>query len=148
MEYEEAAAPNDSEEQSDELVIRVSGAALPDGEQERETILQDLGRQVGRILSENHGIHADSVSGDVGPQYTQIGDDCPVCGHSRVELRDYTYTGNGATASAFCPECEWRGTAVYRLIDYEGHWPGDDWRSADWRSAVASNRKTAHYHGY
>ena len=137
------ADANGTEEQADELVIRVSGAALPDGEQERETILQDLGRQVGRILSENHGIHADSVSGDVGPQYTQIGDDCPVCGHSRVELRDYTYTGNGATASAFCPECEWRGTAIYRLIDYEAHRPDDDWRSA-----VESDRKTAHYHGY
>ena len=142
------ADANGTEEQADELVIRVSGAALPDGEQERETILQDLGRQVGRILSENHGIHADSVSGDVGPQYTQIADDCPVCEYSRVELRDYTYTDSGAAASAFCPECEWRGTAVYRLIDYEDHRPGDDWRSADWRSAVESDRKTAHYHEY
>jgi hypothetical protein len=137
------ADANGTEEQADELVIRVSGAALPDGEQERDTILQDLGRQVGRILSENHGIHADSVSGDVGPQYTQIGDDCPVCGHSGVELRDYTYTGNGATASAFCPECDWAGTAIYRLIDYEAHRPDDDWRSA-----VESDRKTAHYHEY
>jgi hypothetical protein len=137
------ADANGTEEQADELVIRVSGAALPDGEQERETILQDLGRQVGRILSENHGIHADSVSGDVGPQYTQIGDDCPVCGHSGVELRDYTYTSNGATASAFCPECDWAGTAIYRLIDYEAHRPDDDWRSA-----VESDRKTAHYHEY
>jgi hypothetical protein len=137
------ADANGTEGQADELVIRVSGAALPDGEQERDTILQDLGRQVGRILSENHGIHADTVSGDVGPQYTQIGDDCPICGHSRVELRDYTYTGNGATASAFCPECDWAGTAIYRLIDYEAHRPDDDWRSA-----VESDRKTAHYHEY
>jgi hypothetical protein len=142
------AGANGTEEQADELVIRVSGAALPDGEQERETILQDLGRQVGRILSENHGIHADSVSGDVGPQYTQIGDDCPVCEHSGVELRDYTYTDSGAAASAFCPECEWRGTAVYRLIDYEDRRPGNGRRSENWRSAVASDRKTAHYHGY
>jgi hypothetical protein len=137
------ADANGTEGQADELVIRVSGAALPDGEQERETILQDLGRQVGRILSENHGIHADTVSGDVGPQHNQIGDDCPICGHSRVELRDYTYTGNGATASAFCPECDWAGTAIYRLINYEAHRPDDDWRSA-----VESDRETAHYHEY
>ena len=134
---------DDSGEWDTELTIRVSGATFPDDEQDRETILQDLGRQVGRILEENHGIHADHVGGNIGPEYTQIGDDCPVCGHSRVELRDFTFTDNGATASAFCPECHWSGTAIYRLIDYESRRNDDDWRSA-----VVSGKSSAHRFSY
>lgn len=134
---------HDDEGRTDELTIHVSGADLPTGEDERTAILDELGEAVGNILTENHGITADSVTGDVGPEYTQIGDGCPICGFSAVVLRDYTYTDNGSTASAYCPECEWRGSAIYRLIDYETHRPDDEWRSA-----VASGRKSAHYHTY
>ena len=131
------------DERTDELTICVSGVDFPAGEDERAAVLDDLGEAVGNILTENHGLHADRVSGSVGPHYTQIDDGCPVCGHSAVEFRDWTYSGNGGYASAFCPECHWSGSAVYRLIDYEAHRP-----DSDWTSAVESGEKTAHYYDY
>ena len=134
---------HDDDERTDELTIRVSGVDLPADEDERAAVLDDLGETVGNTLTENHGLHADRVSGSVGPHYMQIDDGCPVCGHSAVEFRDWTYSGNGGHASAFCPECHWSGSAIYRLIDYEARRP-----DSDWGSAVKNGEKTAHYHDY
>jgi hypothetical protein len=134
---------HDDGERIDELTICLGGVDLPAGEDECAALLDDLGEAVGSILTENYGIHADRVSGSVGPHYTQIDDGCPVCGYTAVEFRDWTYSGNGGNASAFCPECEWAGSAVYRLIDYEARRP-----DSDWTSAVESGEKTAYYYDY
>ena len=114
-------------EQASELTIRIKGANLPDDPDDRTAMVNDLGELLADTLRENHGIESERVTGGVGPEYTQIGSGCPECG-TELELRDYTYIGNGAIASASCSECHFRGAAIYRLIDIETG--GEDWRSA------------------
>ena len=133
--------PTDKNEaQTDELTIRITGADLPDDPDDRTAIVNDLGELLADALRENHGIESERVTGGVGPEYTQIGSGCPECG-TELALRDYTYTGNGATASASCSACRFRGRAIYRLIDIETD-------GEDWRSAVAAGKATPHRYEY
>jgi hypothetical protein len=103
----------------------------------RQAIHDALAAQVGDALLENYEIDADRVTVSEGHQYTQISDRCPTC-DTTLELAEiHADTANGAHASARCSDddCEWRGTAVYRLIDLES-------RSDDTSESVVSSGKT------
>ena len=89
-------------------------------------------------------IHPRDIAITVGHHYVQIGDDCPRCGGT-LELREYTYCDNGAVAEANCahaPDCEWRGRAIYRMIDLESG------PVTDVESAVANGDMTPSYYSY
>ena len=55
----------------------------------------------------------------IANHHTKINDDCPWCGAS-LELREFSYTNNGAIAEASCekgPDCGFRGEVVYCVTD-------------------------------
>lgn len=124
------------------VTVTIEDCPLPVGETAREEALTDLEDAVSGLL---HGhMEPASITTRTGHHYVQIGDDCPHCGGT-LELRDYTYSENGAVAEANCADisdCGWRGRAVYRLIDLEsGPVVGGE-------SAVANGNVAPSYHSY
>ena len=102
------------------VTITVEDCPLPLSEDDREEALEELEDAVGSLLNER--MESADFTTRSGYQYAQVDSRCPRCG-GRLELRGYTYLDNGACAEANCaniPDCEWNGTAIYRLIDLEG----------------------------
>ena len=111
---------NDSPDtEASRVTISIENYPLPTAEDDRTKALEDLEEAIGGLL---HGqTDTASITTRTGHRYVEIGDDCPRCGGT-LELREYTYCDNGAVAEANCahaPECDWRGRAIYRLIDLE-----------------------------
>ena len=101
------------------ITITIEDCPLPVTETAREEALADLEDAIGSLLYGH--MEPANITTRTGHHYVQIGDDCPYCGGT-LELREYTYCDNGAVAEANCahtPNCEWRGRAVYRMIDLE-----------------------------
>lgn len=135
----------DEENDGDVLTIRVKGAQLPEDGETLERIEDRLGTVVGDILREDYGVQAEGVTTRIGHEYTQISDNCPWCGEM-VELFELEAdTENGAYATAECTDddCEFYGTAVYRLIDFERFNPEDGFEAA-----VNEGICTPSYYGY
>lgn len=122
--------PDEPMEQSDSqirLVVTIARSALSGN-------LDALSRE---LTAENTSISA-------GHQYTEIDDRCPDC-ETKLEItRVQPDTENGAHASTRCPadDCEWTGTAIYRLIDlaHSGENAPD--------STVANGETVPEYHPY
>ena len=124
------------------VMITLTDYPVPVAEDDRETGLEALEDAISQLLDVN--IVPADITARVGHYYVQIGDDCPRCGGT-LELREYTYCDNGAVAEANCahaPDCEWRGRAIYRLIDLESG------PVADVESAVANGDMTPSYYPY
>ena len=124
------------------VTITVEDCPLPLSEDDREEALEELEDAVGSLLDERIG-PADLTTRS-GYQYAQVDNRCPRCG-GRLELRGFNYLENGACAEANCanvPDCKWTGTAIYRLIDFEGG-PG-----AAAESAVITGEITPLYYPY
>jgi hypothetical protein len=101
------------------VTITIEDCPLPVAEDSREEALADLEDAIGGLLHSH--MEPTSITTRTGHYYVEIGDDCPRCGGT-LDLRDYTYSENGAVAEANCAtisDCGWRGRAVYRLIDLE-----------------------------
>ena len=131
-----------TETEASRVTISIENYPLPVGEDDRTKALEDLEETIGGLL---HG-HADhaSITTRAGHHYVEIGDNCPRCGGT-LELREYTYCDNGAVAEANCahaPDCDWRGRAIYRLIDLESG------PITDANSAVANGDMTPSYYPY
>jgi hypothetical protein len=123
------------------VTITIEDCPLPLAEDDREEALEDLEDAIGGLL---HGhMEPTSITTMTGYQYAAIEDNCPLCGLD-LELREYTYTHNGASAEANCPDpdCGWRGTAIYQLADLEGG------RGSIFESAVLTGDATPSYHPY
>ena len=102
------------------VTITVEDCPLPLSEDARKEALEELEDEIGHLLHER--VEPASITTTTGYRYAQIDDSCPRCG-DRLQLRSYTYSENGAYAEANCADasdCDWRGTAIYRLIDLEG----------------------------
>jgi hypothetical protein len=99
----------------DHISLLIDQLDLPDDDQQRGALLDDLETAVEAVLAD-HGLDADYLRTFDGHTYASIQDLCPQCG-DRLKLIEprLEYT-NGASARATC-ECGWRGDAVYRLID-------------------------------
>ena len=126
----------------DRVTITLHDYPVPDAEDEREIALEALKDAINDHLDGN--TKSADITTRVGHHYVQINDNCPRCG-GRLELREYTYYDNGAVAEANCanaPDCEWRGHAVYRLIDLESG------PAVDAESAVANGDMTPSYYPY
>jgi hypothetical protein len=124
------------------VTITLTDYPIPVAEDDREIGLEALEDAISQLLGVN--VASADITTRVGHHYVQIGDDCPRCGGT-LELREYTYCDNGAVAEANCaraPECEWRGRAIYRMIDLESG------PAADVESAVANGDITPSYHPY
>lgn len=96
------------------------------------------------LVALSRDFSADNISISTGHQYTGIDDRCPAC-ETKLELtRVQPDTENGAHAPARCPDddCEWVGTAVYRLIDLESE------TGESHESAVSSGDITPNYRSY
>lgn len=101
------------------VTVTLKDCTLPTDEDKRKVALEALRREVGGVLSVGVKYDPNTVATHVGHHYTEIDDDCPWCG-SALELRDFSYTNNGAIAEANCehePDCGFRGQVVYRLTD-------------------------------
>jgi hypothetical protein len=123
------------------VTITIEDCTLPLAEDDREEALEDLEDAIGDLL---HGyMEPGSITTATSYRYAAIEDNCPLCSLD-LELRDYTYTHNGASAEANCPDpdCGWRGTAIYRLTDLEGG------RGSTFESAVLTGDATPSYHPY
>lgn len=136
---------NDSIDDTDAIekraTITIENCPLPLAEDDREEVLEDLEDAIGGLL---HGyMEPASITTTTGYRYAEIEDGCPFCG-SELELREYTYTHNGASAEANCsdPDCGWRGNAIYRLTDLEGG------RGSAFESAVLTGDATPSYYPY
>lgn len=105
------------------VTITIEAVPFPAGEAARALLLDTLAsRAEAWLTATGSPVEQDRVSVSTGYRYGQISDRCPLC-DERIELLDLQAdTENGAHASAACSgnECEWTGTAVYRLIDLEG----------------------------
>jgi hypothetical protein len=124
------------------VTITLTDYPVPVAEDDRETGLEALEDAISQLLDVN--IAPADITARVGHHYVQIGDDCPRCGGT-LELREYTYCDNGAVAEANCahaPDCEWRGRAIYRMIDLESG------PVTDVESAVANGDMTPSYYSY
>ena len=124
------------------VTITLTDYPVPVAEDEREIGMEALEDAISKLLDVN--IAPADITARVGHHYVQIGDDCPRCGDT-LELREYTYRDNGAVAEANCahaPDCEWRGRAIYRMIDLESG------PVADVESAVANGDMTPSYYSY
>jgi hypothetical protein len=122
------------------VTITLHNYPMPVAEDERARGLEMLEDAINDLL----GVNPAAITTRVGHHYVQIGDDCPRCGGT-LELREYTYCDNGAVAEANCahaPDCEWRGRAIYRLIDLESG------PVADVESAVTNGDMTPSYLPY
>ncbi len=99
----------------DHVSLLIQQPDLPDDEQQRDALLDDVETAVEAVLAD-HGRDADHLRTVDGHTYASIETDCPLCG-DRLKLIEprLEYT-NGASAKATC-ECGWRGDAVYRLVD-------------------------------
>ncbi|UOO96597.1 hypothetical protein MUK72_15485 (plasmid) [Halococcus dombrowskii] len=124
------------------VTITLTDYPVPVAEDDRETGLEALEDAISQLLDVN--IAPADITARVGHHYVQIGDDCPRCGGT-LELREYTYCDNGAVAEANCahaPDCEWRGRAIYRMIDLESG------PVTDVESTVANGDMTPSYYSY
>jgi hypothetical protein len=133
---------NEKTTTEERVTITLRNYPIPVTEDEREIGLEALKDAISQLLGVN--VAPADITVRVGHHYVQIGDDCPRCGGT-LELREYTYCDNGAVAEANCahaPECEWRGRAIYRIIDLESG------PAADVESAVANGDITPSYHPY
>jgi len=135
---------NDSTETTTEerVTITLADYPVPVAEDERAIGLEALEDAISQLLDVN--IAPADITAKVGHQYVQIGDNCPRCGGT-LELREYSYCDNGAVAEANCahaPDCEWRGRAIYRMIDLESG------PVTDVESAVANGDMTPSYYSY
>lgn len=123
------------------VTITIEDCPLPLAEDDRGEALEDLEDAIGGFL---HGhMEPASITTTTGYRYAEIEDSCPFCGRD-LELCEYTYTHNGASAEANCPDpdCGWRGNAIYRLTDLEGG------RGSAFESAVLTGDATPSYHPY
>lgn len=124
------------------VTITLHDCPIPIDEDERTEELNALKKTLTETLGGS--IDHTDIATTVGHHYVQIGDDCPCCGSS-LELRDFTYAGNGAVAEANCsnnPSCSWRGRAIYRLVDLGQRSDGSD------STAVADGDATPSYIPY
>ena len=124
------------------VTISIEDYPLPVAEDARARVLEQFEEAVRGLLH----WHADPgrIITRTGHHYVEVGDDCPRCGGT-LALREYTYCDNGAVAEASCahaPECDWRGRAVYRLVDLESE------PVVDGESAVANGDLTPSYYLY
>ena len=134
---------NDTDTIEKRITITIEDCPLPLSEDDREGALEGLEDELGHLLHQQ-GMASASITTTTGYRYAQVPERCPLCG-TRLELRSYTYSDNGAYADASCadaPECGWRGTAVYRLIDLEGG------VGATTESAVLTGDATPEYYPY
>lgn len=95
--------------------IQLRSPGLPDDEQARNKVLDELATAVETVLAE-HGVGEDCLRIFDGHIYSMVSDDCPVCGDQLKLIEPELDSSNGAQANASC-ECGWYGTATYRLID-------------------------------
>lgn len=124
------------------VTITLRDYPIPVAENDRGIGLKVLEDTVSDLLGDS--IDPASVTVTTGHRFTQIDDECPRCGGT-LELRDYTYCNGGAVAEANCinaPDCEWRGQAVYRLVDLAG----GAIRNSE--SAVTTGKVTPTYYPY
>jgi hypothetical protein len=124
------------------VTITLTDYPIPVAEDKRAAELEALEDAINDLRGVN--IEPADITARVGHHYVQIGDNCPRCGGT-LELREYTYCDNGAVAEANCahaPDCEWRGRAIYRMIDLESG------PVSDVESAVANGDMTPSYHSY
>jgi hypothetical protein len=124
------------------VMITVRDYPVPVVEDDREIGLEALEDAINDQLGND--IDPASITATTGHHFTEIDDECPRCGGT-LELRDYTYCNGGAVAEANCinaPDCEWRGQAVYRLVDLAGG------AVKDGESAVTTGEVTPTYIPY
>ncbi len=114
------------------LVLTIDGNTLPDDAS--PTDLAALSRE----------LTAEDISLSTGHQYTEIDDRCPECDTKLEITRVQPDAENGAHAPTRCSndDCEWAGTAVYRLIDLEKRADGIP------ESAVANGGAQPTYYPY
>lgn len=110
----------------DHVSLQIKRPDLPDDEQQREAILDDLETAVKTVLAE-HGLNDDGLRTVDGHTYASIKTNCPLCSDRLQLIEPSLGPNNGAFATALC-ECGWSGDAIYRLIDlHERHSrPADD----------------------
>jgi len=111
----------------DHVSLFIEQPDLPDDEQQREALLDDVETAVEAVLAD-HGLNANQLRTVDGHTYASIETDCPRCGDQLKLIEPRLEYTNGASARATC-ECGWRGDAVYRLIDLHETQPrttGDD----------------------
>lgn len=97
------------------LIVMADGCVLPDVDENREQLLEDINAALAQVLSEYQAI-PDRIRIFDGDVYSSVDDRCPECGKQLRLRRVEPDTSNGATAPASC-ECGWNGDVVYRIID-------------------------------
>lgn len=109
----------------DHVTLLIRKPNLPDDEQQRTTILNDIETAVEGVLA-THGLEADRVRLFGGHTYSMIDPNCPECGNRLNLIEPRLDPDNCAYGTALC-ECGWRGDAIYRLIDlHENYSPTAD----------------------
>jgi hypothetical protein len=119
----------DSLTTGDHVSVLVNQVDLPDDDDQRKALLDELETAVEAVLAE-YELTADRLKTISGHTYTSIESDCPQCG-DRLKLIEPTLDHrNGAFATASCT-CGWRGDAIYRLIDFNENQSGSQPTDAD-----------------
>lgn len=108
---------SDTSATGDHVSLLIKQLDLPEEEQRRKALLEDLEAAVEAVL-DDHGLEADRLQTIGGHTYSMVNADCPECGDRLKLIEPRLDTNNGAFARASC-ECGWRGDATYRLIDLQ-----------------------------
>lgn len=133
---------NERSTTEERVTITLTDYPVPVAEDDREVGLEMLEDEISDLLGSN--VDPASITTTTGHRFTGIDDVCPRCGGT-LELRDYTYCDGRATAEANCinaPDCEWRGKALYQLVDLAGS------SVKDGESAVTTGEATPTYIPY
>lgn len=137
---------DDRPDSGNRITITLDRVQLP--EQEQQSLLTELEEKVHRLCTENAVLDPEHVRAVAGHRYVQISDDCPKCGSVLVLRGLVADHENGAHADTECPDCGYRGTAVYRLIDHESAIFNDETGESEWQSAVNQGEVTPIYNPY
>jgi len=138
----------DTSTTGDHVSLLIDQLGLPDDDQRRDALLDDLETAVEAVLAD-HGLDADHLRTFDGHTYTSIETDCPLCGEQLKIIEPTLGPNNGAFATASC-ECGWRGEANYRLIDLEETQPqasdDDDAAGSETAAAILEESSSVRLH--
>jgi hypothetical protein len=103
------------------MTIVLEECPLPATKHERDMVLNDVTTAVRNAIPTTDDRPFPAITVRTGYHYAQVRNVCPHCGEPLVvDSVRLTKDNRGAHADVGCTACDYSGTAVCRVVDYEG----------------------------